>query len=291
MSFSRQIDQFLEVAKQGSYIRAAEVMSVTSSALSHGVNELENRIGKKLLERRKMGVILTSYGRRFYEEISPLYEKANFVIDKYITGNTICNTVIMTDGFYYPELSLRIEPLITYSYGDIAIHSMPGISAHKSIINNDCDIAIYSVYGLKNWVPDDVYQLSLPITKLGLVMSNEMYLKYQNVEKILSKNAIIQCSSTLAHQAFQTIIENFEQYSIKPMIIGLPDIADVCNAVINELGVSLMAESMMQHPLFTRGGVRFISNPFLFPVYINRYAIFKKDRYDELIKIAMCIRS
>lgn len=39
MSFSRQIDQFLEVAKQGSYIRAAEVMSVTSSALSHGVNE------------------------------------------------------------------------------------------------------------------------------------------------------------------------------------------------------------------------------------------------------------
>ncbi|QLA68075.1 LysR family transcriptional regulator [Enterobacter pasteurii] len=46
MFFSRQIQQFIAVVRAGSFIRAANDIAITPSALSHGINELEQRLGK-----------------------------------------------------------------------------------------------------------------------------------------------------------------------------------------------------------------------------------------------------
>lgn len=58
--FSYQI--FDAVAKQQSFLRAAEVMNLTPSAVSHSISSLESKLGFQLFIRSRIGVKLTSEG-------------------------------------------------------------------------------------------------------------------------------------------------------------------------------------------------------------------------------------
>ena len=61
---------FLEVTRQGSVVRAADVLALTQPAVSKKLKELEDILGVRLLERSKKGVELTSFGRVFLEHAS-----------------------------------------------------------------------------------------------------------------------------------------------------------------------------------------------------------------------------
>ena len=71
MFFSRKINQFFAVATYQSLVKAAEKINITPSALRHGINELENQIGKSLIKRSKNGMELTPAGKTLYERLSP----------------------------------------------------------------------------------------------------------------------------------------------------------------------------------------------------------------------------
>lgn len=53
---------FQTVVEQGSFQRAAEVLSLTPSAISHAISTAEKELGFPLFNRNKNGVTLTSYG-------------------------------------------------------------------------------------------------------------------------------------------------------------------------------------------------------------------------------------
>jgi LysR family pca operon transcriptional activator len=53
---------FIEVARQGSLVRAAEAMSVSQPAISKTLKELEALLETSLFERGKQGVTLTAAG-------------------------------------------------------------------------------------------------------------------------------------------------------------------------------------------------------------------------------------
>lgn len=55
---------FKTVADQGSFRRAAEILGLTPSAVSHAVSAMETELGFAILNRSKSGVTLTSYGER-----------------------------------------------------------------------------------------------------------------------------------------------------------------------------------------------------------------------------------
>ncbi len=67
-----QVRTFLEVVEAGSFIRAAEALSVTQSTVSARIKELELRLGQPLFVRRKSGVTLTTAGRRFQPHAATL---------------------------------------------------------------------------------------------------------------------------------------------------------------------------------------------------------------------------
>lgn len=50
------------VAEQGSFRKAAEILGLTPSAISHTIASLENELGFSVLNRNKLGVTLTNYG-------------------------------------------------------------------------------------------------------------------------------------------------------------------------------------------------------------------------------------
>lgn len=55
---------FKTAAEQGSFRKAADLLGLTPSAVSHGISSLESELGFSLLNRSKNGVTLTNYGER-----------------------------------------------------------------------------------------------------------------------------------------------------------------------------------------------------------------------------------
>lgn len=61
---------FITVVEQGRFNRAAEVLSLTESAVSHQIRKLESFLGIRLMERGRNGLELTSAGKTFYRSAS-----------------------------------------------------------------------------------------------------------------------------------------------------------------------------------------------------------------------------
>ena len=60
-----QLRYFLEVAKRGSFSRAAEACHVTQPSLSQQIKKLEEEFGDVLFHRTREGIRLTSLGEDF----------------------------------------------------------------------------------------------------------------------------------------------------------------------------------------------------------------------------------
>lgn len=58
----RQLSYFLEIARQGSFLKAAQTLFVAQSALSHQIALLEDELGSALFFRSRRGVDLTQAG-------------------------------------------------------------------------------------------------------------------------------------------------------------------------------------------------------------------------------------
>ena len=54
--------EFKTVADQGSFRKAADILGLTPSAVSHTIAGLESELGSSVLNRSKSGVTLTNYG-------------------------------------------------------------------------------------------------------------------------------------------------------------------------------------------------------------------------------------
>lgn len=60
---------FQTVVEQGSFQKAADVLNLTPSAISHAISTSEKELGFPLFNRNKTGVTLTSYGESLYPYI------------------------------------------------------------------------------------------------------------------------------------------------------------------------------------------------------------------------------
>jgi DNA-binding transcriptional LysR family regulator len=71
----RRLLTFREVARQGSFSRAAEALSLTQSAVSQQVAALERQLGTRLLDRRPNGLMLTSPGEQLLEHAGAIADR------------------------------------------------------------------------------------------------------------------------------------------------------------------------------------------------------------------------
>ncbi|HEY1844376.1 MAG TPA: LysR family transcriptional regulator [Buttiauxella sp.] len=64
---------FLEVAREGSFTRAAAKLGVSQSALSHAIRGLEERLGLRLLTRTTRSVAPTEVGAKLLSSLAPRF--------------------------------------------------------------------------------------------------------------------------------------------------------------------------------------------------------------------------
>jgi len=66
------LEVFVEVVERGSFSRAAEFLGISATMASTHVTRLEQRVGKRLLERTTRRMDLTREGRAYFEEVRRL---------------------------------------------------------------------------------------------------------------------------------------------------------------------------------------------------------------------------
>lgn len=140
---------FDTVVREKSFQKAAEVMNLTPSAISHTISSMEKELGFPLFVRSKQGVQLTGYGESLQPYITGVLQSEDSVQEaiaqmnglergtvKIGTFNSICTTMIpgLIQSFRALHPSIEIE-VYQGTYDDV----------RRWIINGTVDLGFLSI--------------------------------------------------------------------------------------------------------------------------------------------------
>src|SRR5438034_4611411 len=125
---------FVAVARERSFTAAASKLSISQSALSHTIRQLEARLGVRLLTRTTRSVSPTEAGERLLHNIAPRLEEIEAEIqavaelrEKPAGTIRITATEYAADAILLPKLAkllreypdIKVEIVIDYGLADI----------------------------------------------------------------------------------------------------------------------------------------------------------------------------
>lgn len=144
----RAIQAFEQTARFGNVARAAEVLDLTPSAVSHQLAKLEAMIGRQLFVRAARGVSLTPVGEQYLKDVSGLLHSLAMATER--AGSDVsldCLRLHSAPSFGLLWLMPRLEAF-RLSHPDIQINlSCSYESLHFSRDKIDVDIR----HGVPNW--------------------------------------------------------------------------------------------------------------------------------------------
>jgi LysR family transcriptional regulator, nitrogen assimilation regulatory protein len=146
----RHLKAFVEVATQGSYVRAAHALGIAQSALSRQVSALEREVGGRLFHRTGRGVALTETGERVLPQGRALiadataFEQAARSPADRPAGEVTMGVVPVAARTLVAELIARLRD----DYPRIRLRVLEGYSGQVEewLASQRVDIAIYNRY-------------------------------------------------------------------------------------------------------------------------------------------------
>jgi len=122
---------FLEIARQGSLARAADILAISQPAISKTLKELETLLQARLFERSRLGVELTPAGVRFMRYAGPsvqaLREGVSSLRDEAGLPPQVRIGVLSTvESLLMPEVLCRLHQ----RHASLVITVITGVSAH-----------------------------------------------------------------------------------------------------------------------------------------------------------------
>jgi DNA-binding transcriptional LysR family regulator len=281
MFFSRQIIQFIIAVQEGSLLKAAEKISITPSAMSRGIGELEYKLGSKLIKRARHGIQPTEKGERLYRKLISHYNEIERFTNEFKKSIGNHDITIKTDGLYMPKVKEKILQLLKEN-NDIKISFLPGCNDSPENIFSDGLVDIY--ISTCNRPIKNTNLISMKPELIGIMAHKNIIHEHKNVKDMLSKKPIIQTHSALKHDLFQSLKNRLIQEGFEVNILPVTDIADVCYLVNEGAGISFMP-----HDMHCNNGlsdlINFIEKPLDSPIILQRYIHFKSEEFKKLIHV------
>src|SRR5262245_35514037 len=146
----RHLRAFVEVATQGSYVRAANTLGIAQSALSRQVSALEREVGGRLFHRTGRGVALTGIGERvrpqgraWMAEAAAFEQPARSPAGR-PAGEVTMGVVPVASRMLLAELTAQLRD----DYPGIRLRVLEGYSGQVEewLTSQRVDIAIYNRY-------------------------------------------------------------------------------------------------------------------------------------------------
>ncbi|AZD73921.1 LysR substrate-binding domain-containing protein [Pseudomonas chlororaphis] len=165
----KAIQAFEQTARFGNVARAAEVLDLTPSAVSHQLAKLEAMIGRQLFFRTARGVTLTPVGEQYLAEVSGILHSLAVATERATSDVSLnCLRLHSSPSFGLLWLMPRLEQF-RQSHPDIQLNlSCSYESLHFSRDKIDVDIR----HGLPNWPSFEVR--TVPNEKIAVLASPKL---------------------------------------------------------------------------------------------------------------------
>jgi molybdate transport repressor ModE-like protein len=174
MNFTlRQVRYFIAVAESGSISRAARQLSVSQSAVTEAVKNLESDVGAALLERSGRGVSLTHRGQMFLRHASRILEavadaRRTLPSDDSPAGELHLGASSVVAGYTLADLLARFRRAFP-AVAVLAVEDSPEYLEHL-LINGELDVAVMVVSRLREpaalearTIEESAYRLWVPL--------------------------------------------------------------------------------------------------------------------------------
>lgn len=205
----RHLKYFMEVARQKSFTRAAEILNVSQSAISKMVKDMEQELGVFLFNRSSKYIQLTDTGETFLrhtQEVVALFDNLIQEVEKTsqldkgkitiglppITGSTRFAHLLGKFKKKFPNIAIEL-----FEYGSKTIErEIQNGSIDIGVICNLPDISAYHAITLSNdplWV---IVSPENPLSKLAEVnlasLRNEQFVMFRE-DFSLHQNIVCEC--------------------------------------------------------------------------------------------------
>ena len=236
----------LVVAEQGTFTKAAQVLSLTQPAVSHHINQLEDELGVKLIIRGKGRILLTHQGEialNYAKRVAALYKKMQLDIDdsqRHITKLRIGIT-------HTAESNAIPEGLAKYSSEcdgvSITVITDTINNLYNMIENYELDLAI--VEGKPH--NQNINFMMLDTDYLVCVMSNNNPLAKKTMvtlNELKREKMILRLPSSASRILFESTLESIDD-SINSfnVIMEVDNIATIKDLIRKDFGISILAKS------------------------------------------------
>jgi DNA-binding transcriptional LysR family regulator len=149
----RQLKYFVATAELGQISQAAVEMSISQSAITTAVKELEAILGAALFRRTSVGMILTDVGRRFLPQarniLASIDEAMRLpVLESEISGTLRVAATYTVLGYFLPHHLQRLSQL--YPNLDIQLFELNREVIEEGLLTNRYDLAIVLTANLVN---------------------------------------------------------------------------------------------------------------------------------------------
>ena len=229
-----------KVAEVQSFTKAAEILGLTQSAVSHAISSLEKEFGFNLIHRNRNGVTLTEDGQEMLFEMRKvllaeehLQQAASNILG--VSKGTVRIGLISTISTHWMP---NIIPIMDELYPGIRIELREGdyYEIEQWLVNGEVDC------GFLNRTSSKQFDF-MPLKRdpLLCVVSNESPL-YDNtaIDLLEIENIPFIMPS---YKGTNDILTNFEKYDIRPNIrFELFDEKAIVAMVEHNLGISILPE-------------------------------------------------
>lgn len=248
----RQLECFLYVYEYGSFSAAAHALHLSQSTLSETIKRLEEELDCTLFERHAKGTTLTPAGQQLLGHAEAVITKVNAIRDT-----------------FHPDLASRQRD-------ELHLGTVPGLVSfwlpevfeqfHRKYPDTNVTVSTETAPTILELIRDGAIDVGIVHLSAGLPTHSDLVwtlLKQEEMVLVVSQNhpsaknlevplRLLASESFILHFALRDIVDAICQgCSFHPkVVLEVGHMSLLCRLIQAELGVSIVAKSTTQLPLF-----------------------------------------
>ena len=246
---------FHTVAREGSFMAAAEKLGYAQSNLSMRIKQLEEMAGAELLIRGRNGVTLTEKGQVLYsysDKLLALSEEAESAVkgEEYSTGRVTITAMESAAVTFLPGLLAKFHK----KYPDTSVKVITGTSdaGVRAVLANDTDMAV----AVGENSHEDLF--SNPLRKEELVLVTDRSDQESDLKKLLARPLLVFPFGCAYRRVLERMLADYGIAAVHTM--EFTSLGAILASVSAGLGISVFPATAINS--FTAGdSLRMISLP------------------------------
>lgn len=187
----RELRYFAQIAKDGSYTKAAKSLYISQPALSKTIKKLESELQISLFEVKPNGVALTDYGQLFLCRILPLLEEIDALpkfthdIQNMCQGQLNVGITPMLNQLYFHQII--VDFMKQYPNLELKLIESGTLSIHQFLLEGALDLGICIVDSNRSLDSRLSQQIILEDTMVIAMsennpLSNQPFLRFEDLK-------------------------------------------------------------------------------------------------------------